>query len=136
MTKWANSLLRISNHEVETLQKRLSEIVDRRVAVEMRIATLDAEVEDEVANRASYEASGLYLAGYREGAKVRRTYLEAELEVIATEEAGARDALSEAFETLKKYEHVIEAARLAAVKEENRRETAALDELGLRRAAR
>ena len=28
MTKWAASLIRISNHEVETLQKRLAEIVE------------------------------------------------------------------------------------------------------------
>ena len=50
------------------------------------------------------------------------------------EETGARDALAEAFETLKKYEHVVTAARAAQAKEEARRETAELDELGLRRA--
>ena len=50
------------------------------------------------------------------------------------EEQGARDALSEAFEALKKYEQVAESARLAQVKEALRRETAALDELGLRKA--
>jgi len=133
MTKWAKSLVRISNHEVETLQKRVAEIVERRVAIEQRIATLDAEVREEVENSHLFESSGMYLAGYRDGAKVRRTYLDAELEQISAEEAGARDALNEAFETLKKYEHVVEAAKVAAAKEENRRETAALDELGLRK---
>jgi flagellar protein FliJ len=135
MNNWAKSLVRISNHEVETLQKRLSEIVERRVAVQMKIAVLDAEVEEELANSHLYEASGIYLAGYRDGSKIRRAKLEQEVEVILTEEAGARDALTEAFETLKKYEHVIEAAKVVAVREENRRETAALDELGLRKAA-
>ncbi|HQR90277.1 MAG TPA: flagellar export protein FliJ, partial [Caulobacter sp.] len=28
MTKWAASLIRISTHEVETLQKRLADIVE------------------------------------------------------------------------------------------------------------
>ena len=52
---------------------------------------------------------------------------------IGREEAGARDALSEAFEALKKYEHVNDAHATAARKEQDRRDTAALDELGLRR---
>jgi flagellar FliJ protein len=44
--------------------------------------------------------------------------------------------LAEAFETQKKYEQVAESARLVELKETARRETAALDELGLRRASR
>jgi flagellar FliJ protein len=51
MTKWADSLIRISNHEVETLQKRLADIVERRQAAEMKVATLDAEGEAEAACR-------------------------------------------------------------------------------------
>jgi flagellar FliJ protein len=40
-----------------------------------------------------------------------------------------------AFENLKKYEHVAEAAKVAKAKLAGKLETAALDELGLRRAA-
>ena len=43
MTAWAQSLIRISNYEVETLQKRLAEITARRASAEMRIAVLEAE---------------------------------------------------------------------------------------------
>ena len=42
MTQWAQSLIRISTYEVETLQKRLAEIGTRRATAEMRIAVLDA----------------------------------------------------------------------------------------------
>ena len=56
------------------------------------------------------------------------------IETILVEEAGARDALAEAFEAQKKYEQVAESARILEVKEAGRRETAALDELGLRKA--
>jgi flagellar protein FliJ len=136
MTKWANSLVRISNHEVETLQKRLAEIVGRRAGVEHLIRCLDDEVAFECDNRLPFEEAGFYLAGFREGATQRRARFEAQLLEIAAEEEGARDALSEAFETLKKYEHVVEAAKLAAAKEELRLETVALDELGLRKRAR
>ena len=136
MTKWAKSLVRISNHEVETLQKRLAEIVARRWAIECQIAALDDEVLGEMDNKQPFEEAGFYLAGYREGAKLRRERFVEQLSEVAAEEAGARDGLTEAFETLKKYEHVVKAAKIAAAKEVDRRETAVLDELGLRKAAR
>ena len=106
MTAWAHSLIRISNYGVETLQKRLAEITARRASAEMRLAVLDAEVEVE-----------------RE-----RAHADAE-------EQGARDALTGAFEELKKFEHVAETTRLNAIIAASKRETAAFDEMGLRRRA-
>ncbi len=132
--KWAKSLIRISNHEVETVQKRVAEIADRRMAIEMQIAALEAELIAERENAARYAEAGIYLNGFEEGVRVRRTALQQRLAAVEIEETGARDALAEAFETLKKYEHVVTAARAAQAKEEARRETAELDELGLRRA--
>lgn len=134
--KAMGSLIRISTFEVENLQKRLAEIVDRRTMVEMRLAVLEAEGESELQNARADAEAGWYMAGFREGLRQRQATAQAALDAIALEEAGARDALSEAFEALKKYEHVAEATRMAARKEAGRRETAALDELGLRRAAR
>jgi flagellar FliJ protein len=131
--KWANSLVRLSNHEVETVQKRVAEIAARRWAVEVQVAALDAEVATESAHASESAEVGIYLIGFQQGAKVRREALLVRLGEIEAEEAGARDALAEAFEALKKYEHVVETAKVAAKKEENRRETAALDELGLRK---
>ena len=133
---WKASLIRISTYEVELLQKRLAEIVARRWQVEMRIAALDAEVEAEAALDPALAEACIYLIGFQEGVRIRRAALEAELSSVEAEEAGARDALSEAFEGLKKFEHVAETERVAAVKEAGRRESAELDEVGLRRAAR
>ena len=134
--KWAQSLIRISNFEVEELQKRLAEVVERRSAVEIKLAVLEAEAEAELQSAQSNAEAGWYMAGFREGVKVRRQKLNDDLAVIAIEEEGARDALTEAFEALKKYEQVAANAKDAARKEAAKRETAALDELGLRRAAR
>ena len=132
---WADSLIKLSAYEVEVLQKRLSEIADRRAEAEQRLAALAAEGESE-RERARLDAeAGWYLAGFAEGLKLRRAAILAELERIRLEEEGARDALAQAFEEQKKYEHVAEAARLALAKEQARRDAAALDELGLRRAA-
>lgn len=135
MTKWADSLIRISNHEVETLQKRLADIVERRQATEMKVAMLDAESEAEALQAQGDIEASWYMIGFRQGAKIRRQQALLEIDEALIEEAGARDALAMAFENLKKYEHVAEAARLARIKLAGKLETAALDELGLRRAA-
>ena len=131
--KWASSLVRISNHEVETLQKRLADIVARRWAIEMQIASIEAEVLAEAEHARENAEAGLYMIGFREGAKHRREALEMAMRNLDAEELGARDALTEAFESLKKYENVVETAKVLARKEEGRRETAMLDELGLRK---
>ena len=132
---WAESLIKLSTYEAEVLQKRLAEIVDRRVAVEMRLAMLEAEGEAEMAFSAQEAAAGIYRAGFFEGLKVRKAKIQSEIDVILVEETGARDALSEAFEAQKKYEHIAQNLRVEARKQQGRLESAALDELGLRKRA-
>jgi len=135
MTAWAQSLIRISNYEVETLQKRLAEIAERRASAELRIAVLDAEAEGE-RNRARMDAeAGMMLGAYLNGWKSRKAAAEGDLSVLDAEEAGARDALTGAFEELKKFEHVAETTRLNQLIALAKRETAAFDELGLRKRA-
>ena len=135
MTAWAQSLIRISNYEVETLQKRLAEIAERRAGAQVRIAVLDAEAEAE-RDRARLDAeAALMLGAYLNGWKARKTQAEGDLSVLDAEEAGARDALTGAFEELKKFEHVAETTRLNQLIALAKRETAAFDELGLRKRA-
>lgn len=135
MTKWADSLIRISNHEVETLQKRLADVVERRQTAEMKVAAMDAEAEAEALQAQGDVEAGWYMIGFRQASKIRRDQALLEIDQTLIEEAGARDALSMAFENLKKYEHVAEAAKVAKAKLAGKLETAALDELGLRRMA-
>ena len=135
MTAWAHSLIRISNYEVETLQKRLAEITARRASAEMRVAVLDAEVEIEREQARGDADAAMLLQAYLNGWKVRRNAALTEVQTLDVEEEGARDALTGAFEELKKFEHVAETTRLNAVIAAGKRETAAFDELGLRRRA-
>ena len=135
MTAWAHSLIRISNYEVETLQKRLAEISERRASAEMRLAVLDAEVEIERERARSDAAANVLLGAYMNGWKARKGVAEADLVTLDAEEAGARDALTDAFGELKKFEHVAEMTRLNAIVAAGKRETAAFDEMGLRRRA-
>ena len=132
---WADSLIKLSTYEVEILQKRLGEIADRRMATEMKLVLLEAEGEAE-AHRAREDAEhGWYQVGFLEGLRIRKAAAQVEIDRIADEEAGARDALSLAYEEQKKYEQVAEGIAVARRKEVAKQETAALDELGLRRAA-
>ena len=135
MTAWAQSLIRISNYEVETLQKRLAEITARRASAEMRIAVLEAEAEIEQERARDDVDAAMMLQAYLSGWKTRKAAAEGALETLEAEEAGARDALTGAFEELKKFEHVAETTRLNRLVELAKRETAAFDELGLRRRA-
>jgi flagellar export protein FliJ len=77
----------------------------------------------------------MMLQAYLNGWKLRKGAAEADVVVMDAEEEGARDALTSAFEELKKFEHVAEMTRLNAAIEAGKRETAAFDELGLRRRA-
>lgn len=132
---WADSLIKLSTYEAEVLQKRLAEIVDRRMAVEMRLAVLEAEGEAELAFFAHEAAAGIYRAGFFDGLKLRKAKIQSEIDVIMIEESGAREALAEAFETQKKYEHIAQNIKVEARKVQGRLEAAALDELGLRKKA-
>jgi flagellar FliJ protein len=131
----AASLIRISNYQVEVLQKRLAEIVERRSSAEIGLAILEAECQAETEHAQQNAGAGWYLIGYRQGLKLRMDAVQANIDACLAEEAGARDALAEAFEALKKYEQVEANAKAAAVKLQAKIETAALDELGLRRRA-
>lgn len=135
MTAWAQSLIRISNYEVETLQKRLAEITARRASAEMRLAVLDAEAEVEQERARQDVEAGMMLQAYLNGWKLRKSAAETDVAEIDAEEIGARDALTGAFEELKKFEHVAETTRLNAMIAAGKRETAAFDEMGLRRRA-
>lgn len=132
---WAQSLIKLSTYEVEVLQKRLAEIADRRMRAEMKLVLLEAEGEAEAEKGRQDAEHGWYQLGFLEGLRTRKGLTQAEIDRIAVEEEGARDALALAFEEQKKYEQVAERMRLADLKERARLETAAMDELGLRRAA-
>jgi flagellar protein FliJ len=133
MTTWAQSLIRISNYEVETLQKRLAEISDRKAKTEMRLAMLEAEAEGEQDRARQDVDAAMMLRAYLNGWKQKKAAVQADVAAIEAEEEGARDALTSAFEELKKFEHVAETTRLNALLAASKRETAAFDEMGLRR---
>ena len=132
---WAQSLIKLRKFEIDELRKRLGVILERRGALEASLVALDAEAARETAHAREHAEAGFYLIGFRAGWKQRRARVETELRALAPEEAGARDAISDAFEGLKTVEQV--AANMAATeaKAVAHRESQALDELAMRRRA-
>ena len=135
-TKWRASLVKLAGFEVEELRKRLMAVLDRRAEAELKLTLLYAESEGESRRLAIDAEAGWYRLAYLEGWRARRDGLKADMASLASEEAGARDALARAFEELKKYEQIQEEARLLALREAGKIENAALDDLGMRRAVR
>ncbi len=132
---WTDSLIRIRNFEIEELRKRLLAVLDRRAALEAELKALDEEARRETAHARADAEAGWYLAGFRVGWNERKARVEGDLRGLSAEEAGARDALSQAFEALKKVEKAAEGIAAAAAKDEARRESQAMDEQALRRRA-
>ena len=130
---WAHSLIRVREFEIETLRKRLGVIMEAKSKAEAAIRTLDAEAEAETAHARQHAEAGWYLIGFREGWKLRRANAVATFKAVVMEEQGARDALADAFTELKKVEMVAESQALAARKVVSRRDSAALDEIALRK---
>ncbi len=131
---WRDSLVKLADYEVEQLRIRLSEVVDRRLEAELGLAMLHAEAEAENRRAAMDAEAGWYRVGYLEGWRQRRDAAQERIKVLLDEEAGARDALAQAFEELKKYEHLRESAAVAARQNAARLDAAAMDELGARRS--
>ncbi|HUO11580.1 MAG TPA: flagellar export protein FliJ [Caulobacteraceae bacterium] len=132
--RWADQLIKLSNFELELLQARLADVTERRERAEMKLAVIEAEGEAEMALVRADPQAGWGMERFNEGLRHRKLLAQRDIDLNVAEETGVRDAIAEAFETLKKYEQVAENARAAAKREEARRENAALDEIGLRRA--
>lgn len=133
---WRASLVKLSSHEVQQLQLRLAEIGGRRIHAEMRLASMIAEGEAEAAGAARDAEAGWWMIGFKAGLKARKEACALEISQLEAEEAGARDALTAAFEALKRHETIAANADAATRAEAAKRETAALDEIALRAASR
>ena len=132
MPRWIKPLVRISTYEVETIQKRLSEVVTLRALAEMKIATLDAEYELEIVRFRDDPSLGVHMSGYRVGWSMRREEAISQLAQVSMEEEGIRDQLQTAFEALQKFEHVAETTQLRKLARQRHIENAEFDETALR----
>ena len=92
--RWADQLIKLSNFELELLQTRLAEVVERRQRAEMKLVVLTAEGEAEIEFARSDPEAAAGLAAFREGLKLRKAAAQRDIDMTLVEEAGARDALT------------------------------------------
>jgi flagellar export protein FliJ len=125
------SLIRLHRWQLDERRRELATLEDLAQKLAEERLRLDAEdAREQKAALASPEAARGY-AGYAKGLIDRRRKLAQSTAEVAQQIAQARDALSEAFQEVKRFE-IAEANRLRLEEQrEQKRQQRALDDLGV-----
>ncbi|MBM3521649.1 MAG: hypothetical protein FJX57_01720 [Alphaproteobacteria bacterium] len=126
------TLIRVRRWEIDAQRRRVAEAETAVAQCQDEAARFEIAVvrEQQQARQDAVGAYG-YAAGYANAVITRRAQLAAALAAAEARAADERARLSEAFAELKRFELVQEARDDLAFREERRRETIELDELGL-----
>jgi flagellar protein FliJ len=130
-TKGLRSLIRLAEAELDDKRRVLVEFEQQEATLQARAASLEAEKENEQRLARDLEFGAFAYAGYARGVIARRERLAAQIAGMQPQLEEARQAVSDAFQTLKRYETAL-AARLKADKDEaERKDQQAMDEISL-----
>ena len=131
-----DALIKIHAFELDEKRRALQQIESFRVDIENSLDRLAEQLSSEQDAARSSEV-GVYAYGdYARAVIQRRKALEESLSAVTQQVEQARDAVAQAFETLKKYEITKAGRDSAALAEARRRERILLDELGLNQHSR
>lgn len=132
MAKGVSTLIRVNEWTVDERRRELGARLKELDNLETALANLEKEVVHEQQTAAAQpEVAGFLYGTYADGVIHRREQFQAHIEAKEQEVAVARDALSEAYVELKKYEVVHENQRRRDDEEQARKDQNELDELGL-----
>lgn len=128
--KSLQTLIKLQKNRVDEQRQQLARLENQLAAIEKRIAEWEIyKAREQVAADTSEDARATYGA-FLKGAVVKGREMEKERLAAVEAVRIAHDKLSELFEEQKRYE-IAEQARLdAATREELKRETQELDEVG------
>jgi flagellar export protein FliJ len=130
--KSRDTLLRLKRFQVDEKRRHVVQI-ESMVAEFQRMATdLDREILQEQERSGIHDATHYAYPTYAKAALQRRDNLVRSADELKGQLDAARDDLAEAFEELKKLELLDERDAARERSEENAREQANLDEIGLR----
>lgn len=129
--KGLKSLIRLSDAELNERRRELNLVEEREDEIKRLLDELEAEKRREQALSREIEAGAFAYSGYAQGTIQRRKELERKLEALQPELERARDALSQAFQELKRYEIALDLRKKADKAEEERKTTQMLDEISL-----
>jgi flagellar protein FliJ len=129
--KGLKSLIRLSDSALNERRRELNVVEEREAEIKRLLDELEEEKRREQALARELEVGAFAYSGYAQGAIHRRKELERKLEALQPELERARDALSQAFQELKRYEIALDLRVKSEKAEEARKTTLMLDEISL-----
>jgi len=130
-TKGLRSLVRLAEADLDDKRRVLVEIEQQEATLQARTVALEAEKEQEQRHARELEFGAFAYAGYARGVIQRRERLAAQIAGLQPQLEEARQAETEAFQTLKRYETAL-AARIKADKDAaERKDQQNMDEISL-----
>ncbi len=129
--KGLKSLIRLSDAALNERRRELNAVEERELEIKRLLDELEEEKRREQKLARELEAGAFAYSGYAQGAIRRRAELEKKLEALQPELERAREALSEAFQELKRYEIALDQRKKSEKVEAERKTTLMLDEISL-----
>ena len=134
--KSRDTLIRLKRFQVDEKRRRVAQIETMIAEFDRMAADLDREIAVEEQKAGISDPGHFAYPTYARAAAQRRDNLRQSAENLHTQLDDAKAELGEAFEELKKVEILDDRERTAARAQDDAREQAALNEIGLQRAMR
>jgi len=130
-TKGLRSLIRLAEAALNEKRLALAELENQEAELQQRGQALEAEMANEQLQARTLEVGAFAYAGYARGVIERRERLAAQIAGLQPALEEARQAMSDAFQELKRYEIALDARIKADKASEERKSTIAMDEISL-----
>lgn len=125
------TLIRLKQQELDEYRRLLARLEQEAAAIQERMRELQEEVALESRKVLDSGQPGFGFGDYLISSRRRRTNLEGELREVVERMAPMQDQVAEAYQELKRFELAHQNIEMRAAEESERREQAALDEIGL-----
>ena len=132
--KSRETLIRLKKFQVDEKRRRVAQIEGMISEFERMAADLDREIKAEQERAGIHDPGHFAYPTYAKAAMQRRENLQRSADDLKAQLEGATSALAEAFEEMKKVELLDERDQMRERDEENAREQAALDAIGIMRS--
>jgi flagellar FliJ protein len=131
--KSRETLIRLKKFQVDERRRKVAQIEGMIAEFERMAGDLEREIKSEQDRAGIHDPGHFAYPTYAKAAMQRRENLQRSADDLKIQLEAATDALAEAFEELKKIELLDERDQMREREEENAREQAELDAIGLMR---
>jgi len=129
--KGLQSLIRLADANLNDRRRELAELERQEDELRGRLDALEQEKRREQLNARSMEYGAFAYSGYARGVIERRERIEAQIAGLQPLLEEAREAMSMAFQELKRYEIALDIRVRTAKADAERKDTIAMDEMSL-----